>query len=109
MSGASPKLSATIPIVPLPAIEISGSLFPFERGSGVLVKVRPPIDVLPNVTSTANTMTPRIAANDFPFFRTNTGFIPSESHRFGPPAARKGNTVVTFIFTVATLLDHMML
>jgi len=42
-------------------MEISGSLFPSGRNSGVLVKVKLPLDVLANAITAAHT-TPRIAA-----------------------------------------------
>src|SRR5215469_5028392 len=89
MSDASPRLRPTIAIVPLPAIEISGSLSPSARNSSVLVKVRLPIDVLPNVTSAATTETPRIAPSHLIVLPFNLGFIPSESHRLGSPATEK--------------------
>ena len=74
-------------MVPLAAIEISGSLFPSGRDSSVLVKVRLPINVLPNVTSAANTEIPRIAPSHLIVLPLNLGFISRESQRFGPSAA----------------------
>src|SRR5215469_4380236 len=79
MSDASPKLSPTIPIVPFAAIEISGSLLPSGRESGVLVNIRLPIDVLPNVTNTANTETPKITPSHLIVLPLNLGFILNQS------------------------------
>jgi hypothetical protein len=49
-------------------MEISGSLFPSGRNSGVFVKVKLPLEVLPLATSTARRITPRMIPPHFKLF-----------------------------------------
>src|SRR5260370_2522744 len=70
-------LSPTIPIVPSAAMEISGSLFPSGRNSGVLVKANVPLDLLANAITAAHT-TPRIAAINLRILPYFIGFASSQ-------------------------------
>src|ERR1700752_2156801 len=58
----------TMPIVPSPAMEISGSLFPSGRNSCVLEKVRLPLVVALNATTTVTITTPNTATSDVKIF-----------------------------------------